>query len=132
MEIAGDQILYEEFNRYALGSTHGKIGLYTAHRERFSKQTEEDLKKVYDFYEEIMRNLFERPMAFDGRKFERGQIIRDSSLNGNVVEYLFGALINSNGRNPDFVRKVLETTPEIAKDSESRKYASTLVGHFYG
>jgi len=97
-----------------------KIGLW------FEEGIEEASVPVFDFYEKIMRQLFEEPMQFKDLKLRRGEILRmgKEATETDASIYLFCAITKTAGKK--FAEKVLLTKQKNDRNPFTASHISGL------
>lgn len=105
---------------YELRNCDNNVGLYTGYGE-------DNVEKALDFYEKMMRQLFEEPLNFGNAKFRRGEILwlEENEMNySNALIYLFGTLTTTTSKK--FAKKVLLTKEKIEKNPFSAPHIRGL------
>ena len=103
-----------------LRNYHDEIGLYPEMGEKHAE-------KVFDFYEKMMRQLFEEPLSFGNANFRRGEILwleENKENTSNALTYLFATLTKTASRK--FAEKVLSTKEKIERNPFSAPYIRGL------
>lgn len=94
---------------FELRNIMDKIGLYV-------DEGEESAKEALDFYEKMLRQLFEEPLSFGNVTFRRGEILwLDETENSysDALIYLFGTLTRTTDR--AFAERILKTKEQVEK-----------------
>jgi hypothetical protein len=105
---------------YELRNCDDNLGLYVDYGES-------NAVKALDFYEKMLRQLFEEPLSFGNVNFRRGEILwleDDKKSYNDALIYLFGTLTKTASRK--FAEKVLKTKEEIAQNPFSAPYIAGL------
>lgn len=107
-------------NGYELRNIDNCIGLYTNYGK-------ENAGRAYNFYEKMMRQLFEESLSFGNVNFRKGEILwleNNKDNYNNSMIYLFGTLTSVESRK--FAERVLKTRDEVAKNPFSAPYIRGL------
>lgn len=111
---------------YELRNCNDNLGLYTDY-DFYTEYGENNAGKTLDFYEKMLRQLFEEPLSFGNVNFKRGEILRlenNKKSYSDALIYLFGTLTKTADRK--FAEDVLKTKEEVAMNPFSAPYIRGL------
>jgi len=114
---------------YELRNMDSQLGLYTHWDvESSADRIEHNARFALNFYERMMRQLFEEPLSFGNVSFRRGEILwldeAHEEDRTNAMIYLFGTLVNVGNRR--FAEHVLKTMDEVTGNPFSALYIRGL------